>query len=124
MIKKRSRHSILIEANIQVSALKEIGWGNYKGIQYNTRLSFVVNGLHYIGVVVECDGVITPGKSGVVVFLTASDALLETDVDAGSIVELSGGSRTVATAEILSMKRVFVKHAPNEKCGYIIRELP
>jgi len=120
MIKKRSRHTIRIEANIEVKTLEEMGWKNYTGVHYDTRLAFYANGLHHDGVVVECDGTIAPGSSGKVTFLMVSDALLETDVTVGSFVELRGGTPVVAIAEILSMNRVFVKSDPSSDRGYVI----
>lgn len=120
MIKKRNHYSIRIEANIKVSSLDEMGWKNFVGVHYNTRLAFYANNLHHDGVVVECDGTISPGEKGKVTFLMLSDALLKTDVTVGSRVELRSGATVVAIADILSMKRVFVRHDPTSERGYVI----
>jgi len=124
IIKKRSHSSIRIEADIEVSTLEQMGWKNYTGVHYDTRLAFYANGLHHDGVVVECDGTIAPGTSGKVTFLMLSEALLETNVTVGSKVELRAGPVVVAIAEILSMKQVFVKHDPTSERGYVVEDLP
>lgn len=120
MIKKRDHKSLLIEANIEVKTLKEMGFKNFIGVRYDTRLAFYVNGLHYDGVVEKCENTIAPGATGRVTFLTLSDALLGTNVAVGSRVELRRGAALVAVAEILSIRRVFVKSDPSSERGYVI----
>ncbi|MEM8773163.1 MAG: hypothetical protein AAGD92_16080 [Pseudomonadota bacterium] len=120
MIEKRDHSSIRIEAKIDVSTLDEMGWKNFAGVRSDTRLSFYANGLHHDSFVEEIDGVIPPGESGRVTFSMASAALFETDVAVGSKVELRAGPIVVAIAEILSMKRVFVKRDSSSERGYVI----
>jgi len=124
MIKKRGQPAILIEANIEVRKPDEPGCKNFGGIKRDMRPSIFVNGFHYISLVEECDRVIALGASGKATLLTATEALLETDVTAGASVELKSGPTTVAIAEILSMKRVFVKRDPSSERGYTIEDLP
>ena len=116
--------AILIEANVCVKSLDEVQWKNFEGFKKGLRPSIFANSLNHASVVIDCPKTIPPGTSGRATLLTASNALLDTNIAVGTEVQLRSGTRHVASARILSMKNVLVIDDNSNDEGYSIIDLP
>ncbi|MEM9619762.1 MAG: hypothetical protein AAF936_17555 [Pseudomonadota bacterium] len=113
---------ILIDADVVVMQPEETRGYDFEGIKRGMRPSLFVDGLHYISIIQECNNLIVPGASGKITILMPTDALLQTDVTVGSRVEVRSGASVIAIAEVLSLKRVFVRSDSSDERGYVIFE--
>jgi len=109
---------LFVNVTVSVKSLSEIGWGEWSGLQEGAHIAFYVDGIHYDFAVIECKERILPGASGPAVFLTLSDALLETGVQIGSLVELRRGSVVLGHAHIDGLARVWVVRDRMAEKGY------
>jgi hypothetical protein len=109
---------LFVNVTVDVKSLDEIGWVQWLGIQKGAHLAFYVDGIHYDFSVIECKERIRPGASGSAVFLTLSDALLQTGVQPGSLVELRRGSVVLGHAHIDGIARVWVVRDRTAEKGY------
>ena len=120
MAENREQPAILIEVRLFVKKIEEVESESFIGIKRDMRPTLFVNEFNFISIVQECEALIEPGGNGMAKLLMPTEALLETDVNVGSQVEVRSGTTIIAIAEILSMKRVFVKKDASSERGYII----
>ena len=120
MAENREQPAILIEVCLFVKKIEEVESESFIGIKRDMRPTLFVNEFNFISIVQECEALIEPGGNGIAKLLMPTEALLETDVNVGSQVEIRSGATIIAIAEILSMKRVLVRKDASSERGYII----
>ncbi|MFC4726543.1 hypothetical protein AB6B38_12365 [Glycocaulis abyssi] len=117
-INKVEQLKLLMNVHVQLRTLKDIGWTQWLGVQEGMRMAFYVDGIHYDFVVHECVAPVRPGEQGEADFLTLSDAILDTGVKIGSVIELRGGAAVLGHARINSIARVWIVRDRSTEKGY------